>query len=477
MSMLSIYNSLTKKIESFEPNNPSLVTLYACGPTVYDYAHIGNFRTYIATDIVVRTLQYMGYSTNYVMNITDVGHLTSDSDTGEDKLEKGAKREGKSAWDIAKFYENAFLSDWKKLHLIEPNYRPKPTELIKEQIVMVQELIDKGYGYIIDDGVYFDTSKSSSYGFLAGQTLEELKAGARIEINIQKRNPLDFALWKFSPKGEKRQMEWSAPWGPKGENVPYMGFPGWHIECSVMSRKYLGDQIDIHTGGIDLLPIHHTNEIAQSEAVTGKIPFVKYWIHGGWLLVENEKMSKSKGNFYRLQDLIDKGFDSMSLRYLFFTGHYRKPLNLTLEALGNAQKSYEELKNRIVQISDVGITTQTEQTKPYKKKFEDALSHDFNTPQALAVLWEVLRSNLAQEEKKWLCLDFDTIFGFGFSDMQKTIIDIPQDIQLLANKRGEYRRDKEFSKADEMRKLIQSKGFDIIDTPEGSKIILLTSII
>ena len=291
--MLRLYNTLTKKIESVTPSLPKEFTLYCCGPTVYDYAHIGNFRTYTLTDILVRALRYGGNSVHYIMNITDVGHLVSDSDSGEDKLEKGSKREGKSAWDIAKFYTEAFLSDSKKLNLMDPDVRPKPTDHIPEQIEMINTLIDKRYGYIIDDGLYFDTSKSANYGELTGQKRSELKEGARVEVNVQKRNPTDFALWKFSyPKGrdfdsnlddvsKRRQMEWPSPWG--------IGFPGWHIECSAMSRRYLGDQIDIHTGGADLIPIHHTNEIVQSEAATGIRPFVRYWCmaNSSWWITKN----------------------------------------------------------------------------------------------------------------------------------------------------------------------------------------------
>ena len=320
--MLRLYNTLTKTVEEFVPREANLVTLYCCGPTVYDFAHIGNFRTYTMTDFLVRTLKHLGYRVKFVMNITDVGHLTSNSDTGEDKMEKGAKREGKTAWDIAKFYTEAFLADSKKLNLVEPDMRPKPTEHIAEQLAMVEALLKKGFAYQIDDGIYFDTSKFTGYGALTGQNIEELKEGARVEPNPQKRNPTDFALWKFSyptrgarpglrePQGRalssKRDMEWDSPWG--------VGVPGWHIECSAMSRKHLGDQIDIHTGGADLIPIHHTNEIAQSESATGKSPFVRFWVHGQFILVDGEKMSKSKENFYRLSDIESKGIRLVYVR-------------------------------------------------------------------------------------------------------------------------------------------------------------------
>ncbi|MFZ5845565.1 MAG: cysteine--tRNA ligase, partial [Patescibacteria group bacterium] len=388
--MLKLYNTLTKKIEEFQPLKPEEVTLYCCGPTVYDFAHIGNFRTYTLTDLLVRTLKYLGYKVRYVMNITDVGHLTSNSDTGEDKLEKGARREGKTAWEIAKFYTEAFLVDSQKLNLLEPDVRPRPTEHIAEQIAMVQKLLDKGFAYKIDDGIYFDTSRFKKYGELTGQSREELKAGARVEVNPQKKNLTDFALWKFTPNGVRRDMEWDSPWGK--------GFPGWHIECSAMSMKYLGEQFDIHTGGADLIPIHHTNEIAQSESTTGISPFVRFWIHGQFILVDGEKMAKSKNNFYKLSDIEARGFAPLALRYLYLTAHYRTFLNFTWEALQAAQASLDELRSQISnlksQISKRSTLSSEKLQKidKYREKFKEALENDLNIPQALAVAWEVAKS-------------------------------------------------------------------------------------
>ncbi|MBI5619927.1 cysteine--tRNA ligase, partial [Candidatus Gottesmanbacteria bacterium] len=357
-----------------------------------------------------------GYKVKFVMNITDVGHLTSNSDTGEDKMEKGAKREGKTAWDIAKFYTQAFLADSKKLNLMEPDVRPKPTEHIAEQIAMVETLLARGFAYRIDDGVYFDTSKFAGYGALTGQNIEELKAGSRVEPNPQKRNPTDFALWKFSPKDKKRDMEWDSPWG--------VGFPGWHIECSAMSRKHLGDQIDIHTGGADLIPIHHTNEIAQSEATTGKSPFVRFWVHGQFILVDGEKMSKSKENFYRLSDIEAKNFDSLALRYFYMTAHYRAFLNFTWTALESAQASLNELRAQVLSIKNqVSRHTlspeKVEKVDAYRKKFGEALANDLNMPEALAAVWEVIKSNIPSQDKYDLLMDFDEILGFGLKNVSQ----------------------------------------------------------
>lgn len=457
------------------PRDPKFVTLYCCGPTVYDYAHIGNFRTYTMTDVLVRTLKYFGYQVKYVSNITDVGHLVSDSDTGEDKLEKGAKREGKTAWDVAKFYTDAFLSDSKKLNLLDPDVRPKPTEHIPEQIAMVDVLLQKGFAYQIDDGIYFDTSKFPSYGALTGQNLEKLKEGARVEVNPQKRNPTDFALWKFSPSTSsgqvpKRDMEWDSPWGK--------GFPGWHIECSAMSRKYLGDQIDIHTGGADLIPIHHTNEIAQSEAATGVSPFVRFWLHGQFILVNGEKMAKSKGNFYRLSDIEQKNIDPLALRYLYLTAHYKTFLNFTWEALANAARSLDELRlqisNFIFHISNSKRTVLSEEKlrkiDTYREKFKQVLSDDLNTPQALAVVWEVVKSNIPSQDKYDLLMDFDEVLGLSLRQetRDKRQADIPKEIQLLIDKREKLRKDKKFNEADEVRKEIEAKGFRIEDTSSGT---------
>ena len=454
--MLNLYNTAAKKIEKFVPRNPKLVTLYCCGPTVYDYATIGNFRTYLMTDILVRTLRRFGYTVKFVMNITDVGHLVSDADTGEDKMEKGAHREGKTAWDIAKFYTEAFLSDSKKLNLLDPDVRPKPTEHIAEQIDMVKMLLDKGFAYQIDDGIYYDTSKFPTYGALTGQNLDELKAGARVEHNPQKRNPTDFALWKCSPKDKKRDMEWKSPWG--------MGFPGWHIECSAMSKKHLGEQIDIHTGGADLIPVHHTNEIAQSEAASGKSPFVLFWVHGQFLLVDGAKMAKSKGNFYRLSDIEAKKYDPLALRYFYLSAHYQTFLNLTA-----ASNSLKELTSQMRNFRTGGrnllSAEKLEKVDAYRKQFDAAIADNLNTPKALAVVWEVVKSNIPAPDKYDLIIDFDEVLGLKLNEIQEEkSFDLPPEIQTLKKQRDEFRSQKKFAEADEIRKIIESKGYNVIDT-------------
>src|SRR5579859_2198 len=357
--MLKIYNSLSRKVEEFRPLHPLQVGMYTCGPTVYSFAHIGNFRTYTTSDILLRVLQYNGYEVEYIMNLTDVGHLTGDNlgdaDLGEDRMEKAAQNEGKTAWEIAEFYSDVFFKDFKKLNLKQPEKFTKATEHMKEQIELVKRLEEKGFTYQTSDGIYFDTSKFKNYAALSN--LDQRKAGARVEINPEKKNQNDFAIWKFSyPNGvsfkeylatsekvedevSKRQMEWKSPWG--------VGFPGWHIECSAMSMKYLGETFDIHTGGIDLLETHHPNEIAQAEAATGK-KFVDYWVHGAFILVNGERMSKSKGNLYTVYDLEKEGYDALALRYLYLQTHYRKELNFTFDALDAAQNAYKKL---IVDIS------------------------------------------------------------------------------------------------------------------------------
>ncbi len=472
--MLKLYNTLTKKVEEFKPRQENLVTLYACGPTVYDYVHIGNLRTFTLTDLLVRTLKYLGYQVKFVENVTDVGHLVSDNDSGEDKMEKGARREGKTAWDIAKFYIAAFLADSRKLNLLEPDVRPKPTEHIVEQIAMVQKLLDKGYAYRIADGIYFDTSKFPDYGVLTGQNREELKAGARVEVNPQKKNPHDFALWKLSPQDKKRDMEWDSPWGK--------GFPGWHIECSAMSTKYLGSQLDIHAGGMDLIPVHHTNEIAQSEAASGVSPFVRYWVHGQFILVDGEKMAKSKNNFYRLADIEQKGFAPLALRYLYLTAHYRAFLNFTWQALSAAQEALRQLGEQVRLLRAQSATRQTlSQEKlvkvdTYRAKFKESLENDLNFPQALATVWEVIKSNIPAADKHDLLIDFDEVLGLGLKDLDikasefVTVENLPPAVKQLVENRETLRKQKKFAAADQIRQQLEAKDYLIEDTPTGLRV-------
>lgn len=469
-----IKNSLSRKKEKFEAINPPKVGIYTCGPTVYDYASIGNFRTYFAADILVRALKYNGYDVKYVMNLTDVGHLTGDNlgdaDTGEDRLEKAAKKERKTAWDIAKFYSEAFLDDFQKLNLIKPMVFAKATDHIQDQIDLVKKIEEKGFTYKINDGIYFDTKKyeketGRKYGELS--TLDQIKEGARVEVNPEKKNPRDFALWKFSPKDRKRDMEWESPWG--------IGFPGWHIECSAMSMKYLGNSFDIHVGGEDLKSTHHPNEIAQAEAATDK-QFVKYWIHAAFLKVDGGRMGKSLGNFYTLTDIIEKGFDPMVLRYFYLTGKYNEPLNFTWDSLEQDQTSLNNLKAQVA-----AARTQTSRTVLSKEKndkrqklsdrFLEAINDDLNTPKALAVLWESMKSNIPSEDKYDLATSFDEVFGLQLADISNSEIRIPKEIREMVKNRENLRSEKKFDEADKLRKQIEEKGFEIKDSENGTLVV------
>jgi len=449
---LKLYNTLTRKKEAFKPIKDKEVGIYTCGPTVYWYQHIGNLRSYIFSDILKRTLIYNGYKVKHVMNITDVGHLTSNADEGEDKIEKAAKREGKKAEDIANFYWNVFKEDFKKLNIIEPSMWCKATEHIKEQIELIKKLEKKGYAYKTSDGIYFDTSKLKDYGKLARLKKEGLKAGARISLG-EKRNATDFALWKFSEKPGIRQQEWQSPFG--------LGFPGWHIECSAMSMKYLGEHFDIHTGGEDHIPVHHTNEIAQSEAVTGK-KFVNYWLHGAFLTFKGEKVSKSKGGLYTISELERLEFKPFSYRYLCLAAHYRTQLEFSLDILKNAQNAYERLKNIIAELKD-----DSKENKKYLEDFEKAVNDDLDMPKALSVLWELLRDENAEGKIKTI-EKMDRVFGLDLLKREK--IEIPAEVKRLVDEREKARKGKDWKKADELREEIKEKGFYVDDTDEGARI-------
>jgi len=450
--MLKLYNTLTRKKEIFKPIKKEEVGIYSCGPTVYWYQHIGNLRAYLFSDILKRILIYNGYKVRHVMNVTDVGHLTSDADTGEDKVEEAAKKENKTAKEITNFYLNLFKNDLKKLNIIEPDVWCKATEHIKEQIELIKKLESKGYTYKTSDGIYFDSSKSKDYGKLAGLKKEGLKAGIRIELG-EKKNNTDFALWKFSEKPGLRQQEWQSPWG--------MGFPGWHIECSAMSMKYLGEHFDIHTGGEEHIPVHHTNEIAQSESATGK-KFVNYWMHLRWLIFKGEKMSKSKGGIYTISELENKGFNPLDYRYLCLTAHYRTQLDFSLENLDNAKNAYERLKKIISELKDDKKLNQT-----YLKEFEKAVNDDLDTPKALAVLWNLVRDKKA-EGKYQIIKIMDGVFALDL--LKKDEIKIPAEIIKLAEEREKARKNKDWKKADELRNLIRKKGYIMEDTEDGPKI-------
>jgi len=461
---MRIYNTLTRRIEEFKPIDPPNVGFYGCGPTVYYNVHIGHLRRYVGDDVLRRALTANGFAVKYVMNITDVGHLTSDADTGEDKVEKTARETGKSAWEIAKFYENQFFSSIRALNIKMPDVICRATEHINEQIDLIKKLERKGYTYKTSDGIYFDTSKLSDYGKLVGSK-EGIMPGARIDL-AEKKNQTDFALWKFSPKDQKRQMEWESPWGT--------GFPGWHIECAAMSMKYLGESFDIHSGGVDHIPIHHTNEIAESEAATGK-PFVRYWIHHEFLQIEGQKMSKSLKNLFTIDDVVKKGYDPLSLRYLYLTAHYRDPLNFTWEALTAAENAYEKLKEfaaGLSKIDSLRTTLSNEKLKKissYQFRFMQEINNDLSTPKALAVVWEMVKSNIPSEDKKDLIFSFDQILGLGLGELKEEI-EVPKEVEELVEERERLRAQKLWDKADYVREKIEKFGYRIEDTPSGPRI-------
>lgn len=450
---LRIYNTISREIEEFQPiGSDNNIGLYTCGPTVYNYAHLGNMRTYIFEDILKRVLFYNNYKVKHIMNITDVGHLVGDRDMGEDKIEKESKKENKTVWEIAEFYTKTFKEDLKNLNIIFPNILCKATDNIQEQIEMIQKLEEKGFVYRISDGIYFNTSKVKDYAKLSHQNIEALKEGARVEINNEKINPSDFALWKFSPKDEKRQMEWNSPWG--------VGFPGWHIECSAMSVKYLGEQFDIHCGGVDFINLHHTNELAQTESATGKIPWVKYWMHGEFLnLKGGERMAKSSGNFLTLKsEFVDKKINPLVYRFATFSVHYRKQMEWNNDILNSANNGYCNLINKFKDLgNEVGNLNIS-----YRNNFLKSVNDDLNMPKALALVWELLKDNsVSKSDKKATLSDFDKVLGFGL-DAQKEET-IPEEVLELANKRLEVRAQKDWTKSDEMRDQIKSLGFEIKD--------------
>jgi cysteinyl-tRNA synthetase len=458
--MLKIYNSLSRSVEEFQPIDAENVRIYACGPTVYDYQHIGNMRRFVGDDLLVRVLRFDGYKVKYVVNVTDVGHLTSDSDTGEDKVEKEARELKMSAHDIASKFEERFFQDWDLLNILKPDLIPHASEHIKEQIELIQVLEEKGFTYKTNDGIYFDSSKFPNYNQLSKQPLDEIKAGVRVSLG-KKKNPTDFALWKFSPKGEKRQMEWKSPWG--------IGFPGWHVECSAMSMKTLGVSFDIHTGGIDHINIHHTNEIAQSEAASEK-KFVNYWVHHNFLIVENEKMSKSLGNFYTVSDLIDKRYDPLALRYLFLQTHYRQEMNFTFDALRAAQNTLNRLRLEFLKLKG---ENNKEEGEAYANLFFESINDDLNMSKALAVTWEMLRGDLTPGTKRNLLLKFDEVFGLDLKNSEaykKSVENISEEVSNLMMERERLRKERKFHLADKIRERIQKLGYELNDSKSGSEL-------
>ncbi len=475
---MKLFNTLSRTLETLKPIKDKTIGLYACGPTVYDFAHLGHMRGYTMNDVLVRALRHAGFTVKHVMNITDVGHLVSDADEGEDKMEKGARKYGASVWELAQRFETFFWKSIDAMHIKRPDISCRATDHIKEQIVLIQQLEKNGYVYVINDGVYFDTAKFPDYGKLARLNIESLKAGARVEIVKGKKSVTDFALWKLSPHHEKRQMEWDSPWGK--------GFPGWHIECSAMSMKYLGEQFEIHTGGIDHIPVHHTNEIAQSEAATGKKPFVKYWVHHNFLRIDNEKMSKSLGNFYTIDDVVKRGFSPMALRLLFLGAHYRDELNFTWDALQASQTAWERLLKLVEQFQKEDGRTELSQEKvkkidDYRTRFFTAIENDLNTPQALSVFWEVIKSNVSSGDKFELVREFDEVLGleiekhaeeFAMARKISTAEEVPAKVKDLANERKTAKDRKDFVRADALRKQIEEKGWKVVDTEQGYQLSL-----
>ena len=460
---LHLYNSLSRKKEEFKPIKPGNVGLYTCGPTVYNYAHIGNLRTYIFEDILKRVLVYNGYAVRHVMNITDVGHLTGDRDMGEDKMEAGAAREGKSAWDIADFYTQAFKKDINHLNILAPDIWVKATDTLPEQIALVETLEEKGYTYRTADGIYFDTAKFKDYTKLSHQDLEALKEGARVERNPEKRNPTDFALWKFSPQGSKRQMEWDSPWG--------VGFPGWHLECSAMSMKFLGDQLDIHCGGTDHIDVHHTNEIAQSEAATGK-PFFNFWMHGAFLIIQGgKKMAKSEGNFLTLENAFLKNdINPLVYRFASFLTHYRKPMEYSDEGIEAARNGLLHVQNQVRQIVAAGVDAEPPVNTEFKNKFIEALNDDLNMPRAMAVIQEMLKSKIGDAQKYSTILDFDRVLGLQLDQLDQAQA-LPEAVQKLVDARQQARQAKDFAASDQLRAEIEALGYQVQDTNDGMKVV------
>ncbi len=454
------------------------VGLYACGPTVYDYTHIGHLRKYVMDDVLVRVLRHHGFEVKHVQNITDVGHLVSDDDEGEDKMEKGARKYGQTAWVLARKFEKYFFDSMDRMNVLRPTLSCRATEHIQSQLDLVLNLEKKGFTYVIaDDGVYFDTSKLETYGELSGHDPRLADHEQRIVSNLHKKNQSDFALWKFEKPGENRQMVWQSPWHPRS-------FPGWHVECSAMSIEHLGPQIDIHTGGIDHIAIHHNNEIAQSETYTGQKPFARFWVHHNFLLVDGEKMSKSLGNFYTIDDLVKKGFSPMALRLLFLNSHYRSEQNFTFASLEASQTAWQKLlqiyfnlkKNKHSAL-DQPDKTQQVVAQQFLQAFDQAIDNDLNTAAALAVLWRMLKdNNLSVSQKYQLLLDFDRILGLGLiaqsetewslQEIELAPNDLSQDLQALFFEREKARQAKNYVKADQLRAQFLKAGYQLIDQGE-----------
>lgn len=463
---LFFYNTLTGKKEKFIPINKNEVKMYSCGPTVYSYAHIGNFRTYIFVDSLRRTLEYNGYKMKHVMNITDVGHLTSDADTGEDKMEKAAKKEGKDPYEIAKFYANAFMNDMGKLHIEKPEIITKATDNIPQMIEMVKEIIKNGYGYETSKGIYFDVSKLDKYPVLSNNSVEGQQAGARVEVDKEKRNPFDFALWIKAP--ENHIMKWDSPWGKS--------YPGWHIECSAMGRRFLGENFDIHTGGVDHIPVHHENEIAQCKGAFGHNP-ANFWMHCEFLLVDGGKMSKSLGNIYTISELKEKGIEPLAYKLFCFSSHYRNKLNFTFDGVKASNIALNRIRKGYLAHLNGNDSIEEKEIEEYENRFHNAINDDLNIPLAIGVLWDVIRNEKKSKELADLILRFDKVFGLDLANSEKYLQElneneedisvIPEQVLQFANERKIARENKDFQKADLLRKKIEESGYQIKDIAGG----------
>ena len=454
---LKLYNTLSREKETFKSIDDKRVRMYSCGPTVYYYAHIGNLRAYLFMDNLRRVLKYNGYDLLHAMNITDVGHLESDADEGEDKMAKAARRENKDPFEIAKFYTEKFMIDLNKLNIDTPEIICKATEHIKEMEEYVKKIMENGYAYETKDTIYFDTSKLDKYGVLSRINIDEQKAGARVEFDSEKKNVTDFALWIKAP--ENHIMKWDSFFGKC--------YPGWHIECSAMGRKYLGEQFDIHTGGIDHIPIHHENEIAQSKGFSGKIP-ANWWMHCEFLLIDGGKMSKSLGNVYTIADLEAKGFTAMDYRMFNFTSHYRNKLNFTWDSLDSAKVALSRLKEGYKKQAEGTEDVSQDVLDEYENKFHEAINDDLNMPQAMSVVWDVVKNPVKSKKFADLLLKFDEVLGLKLDEEEK--IEIPEDIQKIVEERNEARKNKDWAKSDELRDLLNEKGYTVKDTANGTEI-------
>ena len=461
---LVLYNTLTKQKESFKSLNDNEVKLYSCGPTVYSFAHIGNFRAYIFMDTLRRTLKYNGYKLKHVMNITDVGHLESDADEGEDKMIKASRKENKNPYEIAQYYTEAFLQDMKKLNIDTPEIITKATDNIEQMIEYVKDIVKNGYAYETSKGIYFDITKLDKYPILSNRNLDDQIAGARVEVDPEKKNPYDFAIWIKAP--ENHIMKWDSPWG--------LSYPGWHLECSTMSRRFLGEEFDIHTGGVDHIPTHHENEIAQSKGATGKIP-AKRWMHCEFLLVDGGKMSKSLGNVYTITQLEEKGISPLAYKLFCYTAHYRTKLNFTFEGASAAETSLQRLYECYLKHTNGTDNIPDKIISQYKEKFLNYINDDMNMPATMSVVWEVARNTKKSKQFASLLLDFDKVLGLNIKDAEKHIKrhnndEIPDEIKELIDERKKARENKDWKKSDEIRDILSSKGYIVKDTAQGTEI-------